>query len=135
MSVNLHEEDAPEVIEFLTGAGVGVEAGIWNVGAAERFLAEIDPARCLRVLVEMLDDDEEVAVSQAHAVMQVLAKAERRPPILLHGCDGAAWACVREAWRLGLSTRIGFEDTLRLPDGAIARGNADLVRAALALKT
>jgi uncharacterized protein (DUF849 family) len=30
-------------------------------------------------------------------------------------------------------TRIGFEDTLKLPDGSTASGNAELVRAALQL--
>ena len=37
-----------------------------------------------------------------------------------------------EAVRLGLSTRIGLEDTLHRPDGAPTLGNADLVAAALA---
>jgi uncharacterized protein (DUF849 family) len=32
----------------------------------------------------------------------------------------------------GYATRIGFEDTLTLPDGGVARGNGELVRAALA---
>jgi uncharacterized protein (DUF849 family) len=35
----------------------------------------------------------------------------------------------------GYATRIGFEDTLTLPDGEVARGNGELVRAALARLT
>ncbi|GGS14789.1 MULTISPECIES: 3-keto-5-aminohexanoate cleavage protein [Streptomyces] len=34
---------------------------------------------------------------------------------------------------LGVDTRVGLEDTLYLPDGSPARGNAPLVRAARGL--
>ena len=37
---------------------------------------------------------------------------------------------VAEAGRRGLGTRVGLEDTLSLPDGALAPDNASLVRAA-----
>jgi uncharacterized protein (DUF849 family) len=52
------------------------------------------------------------------------------PPRLLHGLGHCAWRLVDLAARRGYDTRIGFEDTLRLPDGSTAAGNADLVRAA-----
>ena len=39
-------------------------------------------------------------------------------------------------WRArGYATRIGFEDTLTLPDGGVARGIGELVRVALARLT
>jgi uncharacterized protein (DUF849 family) len=49
------------------------------------------------------------------------------PPILLHGVDATAWSLLEDAASLGCDVRIGLEDTLWLPDGEIARSNADLI--------
>lgn len=54
------------------------------------------------------------------------------PPVLLHAEGPATWAVLAEAVSRGLHTRIGLEDTLLLPDGTPAPGNAALVTAALA---
>lgn len=51
--------------------------------------------------------------------------------VLLHGLDDSCWPLLRHAGRRGLQTRIGLEDTLLLPDGSTAPGNAELVRAAV----
>jgi uncharacterized protein (DUF849 family) len=133
-SVNLGEADAPEVIDLLVAGGVGIEAGLWNTQDAERFVAEIDFERCLRVLVEMTSSDGEEALREAHQVLSILDRAKCALPILLHGEAGSVWPCVREAWRLNLSTRIGFEDGVRLPNGTVAADNAELVRAAIQLR-
>src|ERR1700753_2386911 len=58
-SVNLGEADASEVIEILVAGGIGVEAGLWNSRDAERFVAEINFEKCLRVLVEMTSSNGE----------------------------------------------------------------------------
>jgi uncharacterized protein (DUF849 family) len=49
---------------------------------------------------------------------------------LLHGMNATAWPLVDAAGARGYGTRIGFEDTLTLPNGEVARGNGDLVRVA-----
>jgi uncharacterized protein (DUF849 family) len=133
-SVNLGEADAPEVMDLLIAGGIGVEAGLWNSQDAERFVAEIDFKKCLRVLVEMTGGNGEEALREAHQVFSILASADCALPILLHGEAGSVWPCVREAWRLNLSTRIGFEDGVHLPNGTVAADNADLVRAAIQLR-
>jgi uncharacterized protein (DUF849 family) len=133
-SVNLGEADAPEVIDLLVAGGVGVEAGLWNGQDAERFLAEIDFGKCLRVLVEMTSGNGEEALREAHQIFSILDRANCALPVLLHGEAGSVWPCVREAWRLNLSTRIGFEDGVHLPHGIVAADNADLVRAAMQLR-
>jgi uncharacterized protein (DUF849 family) len=130
-SVNLHEEDAVEVIDLLHARGIGIEAGLWNRHDAERFTREVKFDRCLRVLVEMTGNDEVEALTEARQILELLAGAGCRLPILLHGEGGSVWACVKEAARLGHSTRIGFEDGMQLPDGSLASSNAELVRAAL----
>lgn len=129
-SVNLNEDDAVDVIDLLVRKGVGVEAGLWTAHDAERFVSEADPDSCLRVLIEMTADDPAAAVREAGRVMEILAKARCAVPVLLHGERGSVWACVAEAARLGLSTRVGFEDGLSLPDGSVAENNASLVHAA-----
>jgi uncharacterized protein (DUF849 family) len=50
--------------------------------------------------------------------------------VLLHGEGATAWPALRHAARRRLSTRIGLEDVLELPDGSPAPDNAALVRAA-----
>ncbi|MDJ0463391.1 3-keto-5-aminohexanoate cleavage protein [Streptomyces sp. H27-C3] len=129
-SVNWHEPGAEEVAAALVERGVGVEAGIWSgTDGAERFLASPLAPRVLRVLAEVTDPGPEAAEDSARTLLSALGDAHGRP-VLLHGEDGSAWPVLRLARRLGLATRVGLEDTLRLPDGRPAASNAELVRAA-----
>lgn len=133
VSVNLNEADAPQVVGLMAGMGVAVEAGIWSRADAERFLAGIDPAACLRVLVEMPDAAPEEALAEADGVLSLLRDGGCTLPVLLHGLDRSAWPCLARAAALGLDTRIGFEDVVTLPDGRPAPDNAALVSAARAI--
>ena len=134
-SVNLKETDAFEVMALLADMGVGIEAGVWSLADAERLLTEGRPGDCLRILVEMPDEAPEAALAEAARVLDALAEAGIDRPILLHGDGASAWACLREAGRRGLDTRIGLEDARALPDGAPAPDNAALVAAAAAILT
>lgn len=131
-SVNLNEADAPVVMATLAAAGIGIEAGLWRLADADRLveLAEADalPARPLRLLVEMTDDDP----AEADRVLALLA-ALPGLPILLHGEGGSAWPILARAVAGGHDTRIGFEDVQVLPDGGAAPDNAALVRAAVGI--
>jgi uncharacterized protein (DUF849 family) len=55
--------------------------------------------------------------------------------MLLHGEDDGAWPVLVYALRLGIDTRVGFEDVLVRPDKWLATSNEDLVKSALAIKT
>ena len=44
------------------------------------------------------------------------------------------WPLVVDAFRRGHDTRVGFEDSVLLPDGTEAQSNAQLVIAAVALR-
>lgn len=132
-SVNLCEDDAPEVIALLMSLGVGVEAGLWCAADAERFVALAAAPSCLRVLIEMTAQDPAEARAGYRATRAVLTRAGISVPILLHGEGGSAWAMVEQAVADGLDTRIGFEDVLLLPDGTPAPDNAKLILAARAL--
>ncbi|WP_189600229.1 3-keto-5-aminohexanoate cleavage protein [Streptomyces lateritius] len=129
-SVNWHEPGAEELAAALLDRGVGVEAGLWSgTEGPARFLRSPLASRVLRILAEITDPDPATAGTTALDLLATLGSAPAAP-ILLHGEDGGAWPLVRLARRLGLSTRIGLEDTLLLPDGSPASSNAQLVAAA-----
>jgi uncharacterized protein (DUF849 family) len=130
-SVNLKEPGAAAVIERLYRRGVGVEAGLASVPDAERLVRLGLGRLCLRVLIEIEEQALDEAMSIADQILSVLARAELKKPILLHGFDDTVWPFVERAARGGLSTRVGLEDGSALPDGSVAPSNAELVRAAV----
>ncbi|MGH6761302.1 MAG: 3-keto-5-aminohexanoate cleavage protein [Phyllobacterium sp.] len=131
VSVNLIEDDAPEVIRLVQSMGVGVEAGIWSVTDAERFLTLPEAGKSLRILVEINEQDAGEGMTVADGIIRVLGEANLKCPILLHGCDATMWPIYHETLARGLDGRIGLEDGAHLPSGALARDNADLLAAAV----
>lgn len=130
-SVNAHEPGAEAVAAALHERGVLVEAGLWTRDAVEAYKGWQVPAG--RILIECMAEDAEVALADAADMLAALpSPAAGAPPVLLHAEGPATWPILAEAVRRGLHSRIGLEDTLRLPDGALAPGNADLVAAAVA---
>ncbi|MEP4194651.1 MAG: 3-keto-5-aminohexanoate cleavage protein [Aliishimia sp.] len=130
VSVNLNEPDAAAVISMLHARGIGIEAGVWNARDARKLCREVPKSAILRVLLEMPDAPGPLARQEALRCRQVLRERGLFAPILLHGMERSAWPCLSEAARLGFDTRIGFEDTLDLPDGRPAKTNAQLIEAA-----
>ena len=129
-SLNWHEPGSPELAEVLLGRGLGVEVGIFHAEAAASW-AESDIARhCMRVMIELGPDAD---IDTADDLLDRVRSANSPAPVLLHGLDDSCWPLLEHAGRVGVQTRIGMEDTLRLPDGSIAAGNADLVAAAVRL--
>jgi uncharacterized protein (DUF849 family) len=142
VSLNVSEAGWAELAALLTERGIGIEAGVSTPGEAEALaesgLVEIwarrgaagrgrrhPPVR--RILVEP-DGADEVAV--AAEIDAALDAAAIPTPRLHHGFDGATWGVLDRAVPLGRDIRIGFEDTLTLPDGRPAPDNAALVAAA-----
>jgi uncharacterized protein (DUF849 family) len=72
-----------------------------------------------------MDSDAATALATVRSIEAVVS--ELGAPILLHGFQATAWPMVDEAARRGYDTRIGLEDTLLMPDGSPASGNAELV--------
>ncbi|AWK88771.1 3-keto-5-aminohexanoate cleavage protein [Azospirillum thermophilum] len=129
-SVNLSEATAPDVIALLHRRGIGIEAGLASVLDAERLVSLGLAPLCLRVLIEIEEQETEEAMAAADAILSVLSAAGVTKPVLLHGVDETVWAFVERAAREGYSTRVGLEDGFLLPDGLPADGNAALVAAA-----
>lgn len=132
-SVNLSEDDAPEVMDILRSIGVGIEAGLATVADAERFVALAGHGKVLRILIEIEEQQSSAAIAIAEDIVKVLARAGVTRSILLHGFDATAWDLVRLAHERSWSTRIGLEDCRDMPDGRRASGNAALVAEAVAI--
>ncbi|PSH68691.1 hypothetical protein CU102_13140 [Phyllobacterium brassicacearum] len=133
VSVNLIEDDAAEVISLALARGIGVEAGIWSISDAERLVTLPDAKKCLRVLIEINEQDIDEGFAAAIGIISVLERGKIKLPILLHGDEKSVWPMFREAMARGYDSRIGLEDGNLLPSGKKAAGNADIVRAAVLL--
>ena len=129
-SVNWHEPGSEDLARLLLRKGLGVEAGIFHAEAAESWAASEIAKHCMRVMIE-LGPDGDIATAD-ELLSQVLA-AGSTAPVLLHGLDESCWPLLEHAGVRGVQTRIGMEDTLRLPDGSTAVDNAALVSAAVQL--
>jgi uncharacterized protein (DUF849 family) len=129
-SVNWHEPGSDQLATLLLSRGVGVEAGIFHPAAAASWARSGVAAHCMRVMVELPGDGD---IATADALLDQVHAAGSPAPVLLHGLDESCWPLLSHAGRRGVQARIGMEDTLRLPDGSTAPGNAALVTAALRL--
>jgi uncharacterized protein (DUF849 family) len=129
-SVNLSEDGALEVMQALIQAGIGIEAGVWSVADAEALVDSGLADRTTRVLIEPVEVDRRDAVAVVDAIHRVVDSHGIGVPRLQHGDGEATWILLEDAVARGIDTRIGFEDTVLLPDGARAASNAALVDAA-----
>jgi uncharacterized protein (DUF849 family) len=132
-SVAFSEPDAKELTELLLSKGIPVEIGVWTMDDVEKLLASGVVERCVRVIIEPTDPETAAALAAGMAMRALLNQANVAAPQLLHGEHDTAWPLLRAAAALGLEVRIGFEDVMSLPTGAIAASNRELVREALGL--
>ena len=126
-SVNFNEEGGIALAEMLLAKGVGVEAGMGSVLATEKFLESGLAGRCRWVLLEPEHQQMDAALAIVAKTETMLRAAGIALPIILHGVGSTAWELIDVAAQRGYDTRIGLEDTLTLPDGREAKGNAELV--------
>lgn len=130
-SVNVCEHGAHRVAAALAERGIAVEAGVWTPADAAVIAADPLPGTAW-ILMEPMDPGGPGALATTGATVAVLVRHQVSVPVVLHGQGAATWDVIDEAIRHGYGTRVGLEDTLALPDGATASGNADLVAAAAA---
>ena len=131
VSINLIEDDAEEMIALALGKGIGIEAGLWSISDAERFVALPDAKKCLRVLIEINEQDAGEGLAAATGVISVLDTAGFTLSILLHGDEASVWPMFKEAIARGYDGRIGLEDGKLLPSGKAAKDNTELLQAAV----
>ncbi|MEU8775933.1 3-keto-5-aminohexanoate cleavage protein [Streptomyces sp. NPDC048606] len=124
-TVRFGEPGARDVAGALLARGIAVDAVVPLGGGA-------GPEPLARFLEWAAPDRGPVRLVAQPADAAALAGLCRLPPvrIMLFGREAAAWTVLRAAARCGADARIGVGDVLRLPDGAPARSNAELVAAA-----
>ena len=138
-TVNLSEPGFEAVMEAMLDTGVGIDVGLWAPVEMDRLLRSGLLPRAQRVSIE-LDPGEPYFLQGepadlAQQVNDALDGAGSVCPRLTHGMNDWTWPLVEDAFRRGHDTRVGFEDSVVLPDGTRARNNAQLVEAAVALES
>jgi uncharacterized protein (DUF849 family) len=128
-SVNFSEDGTDELCTLLVAKGIKIEAGLSSVADARAFVDSGFVERCLRVLVEVEPGASDPRRAAA-VIGRVLEGSGIHLPRVQHGHDAAVWPLLEDALAHGYDVRIGLEDTLLMPDGSRARGNAELVAAA-----
>jgi len=132
-SVNFSEDGTDELCQMLLRKGIGIEAGLRSVADARVFVTSAFVEKCLRVLIEIDDPGKADPIAAAGAIGRVLEGSGIRKPIVQHGFGASTWPVLQDAVSHGYDVRIGFEDTLMMPDGSLSPNNAALVAAAAAL--
>ncbi|MBV9257493.1 MAG: 3-keto-5-aminohexanoate cleavage protein, partial [Ktedonobacteraceae bacterium] len=129
-SVNFSEPGMIDLCNLLLTKGIGIEAGIWTIDDAWLLRKSGIADHCLRLLIEPPEKEIAAALATVEAIEHCLDEGNIKTPRLLHGQDATTWPLLELALRRGYDTRIGLEDTLMMPDGRVARDNAELVSVA-----
>ena len=130
-SLNLCEPGSAELPALLESAGIATEAGVWSVADVALLDRAEPPAGWLRIMIEILKTPATAAIAAANDIVHEVRELNPAAPVLLHGENESCWLLISHAGALGLPARIGLEDTIELPDGTPAAGNAALVRLGL----
>jgi uncharacterized protein (DUF849 family) len=129
-SLNWHEPGSEELAHLLLSKGLGVEVGLFHADAVASWAKSDLAQHCMRAMIE-LGPDADIAL--ADDMLERVLAVGSPAPVLLHGLDESCWPLLEHAGVRGLQTRIGMEDTLKLPAGSVAPDNAALVSAAVSL--
>ena len=138
-TVNLSEDGFEDVMGAMLDVGVGIDVGLWAPVEMDRLLGSGLLPRAQRVSIELAPGEpyflEGEPTDFAQQVNDALDSAGSTCPRLTHGMHDWTWPLVEDAFRRGHDTRVGFEDSVLLPDGTRAASNAQLVEAAFALES
>jgi uncharacterized protein (DUF849 family) len=126
-SVNFKEEGAVELASLLASRGLRIEAGLSDALGAEILVTSGLAPSFLRILLEPQENSADSALANVSAIEAALKAGGVKLPLLLHGLDATAWELLDAAAARGYDTRVGFEDVLTLPSGALAASNAELI--------
>jgi uncharacterized protein (DUF849 family) len=123
VSVNLSELGWPGIVRAALHAGIAVEAGLATPADAAELVRSPFSHQVLRALVEV-----DGGADEARAIAELIPDGVAQ---LWHGYGSRTWEVISAAAAAGIDVRVGLEDTLVLPDGSTAAGNAELVAVAV----
>ena len=128
-SITYREEGADEVAELILERGMELESAVWAMNDVPALLDSPFLKNNVRILIEPETTSIEEALHTCLEIKAIFEKEAPGIPLLFHGYDQTFWPIVELAIREQVQTRIGFEDTNRLPNGIEARTNLDLFEA------
>lgn len=136
-TVNLSEDGFEDVMSAMLEVGIGIDVGLWAPIEMDPLIRSGLLPRAQRISIELGPGEPYALTAEptdlARHMNRLLDDAGSTCPRLTHGTDDWTWPLVRDAFRRGHDTRVGFEDSVVLPDGTRAENNAQLVDAAVAL--
>jgi len=137
-TVNLSEAGFERVMSAMVDAGIGIDVGLWAPQEIDVLIRSGFLPQAQRISIE-LDSGEPYFLrgdprTVAQQINETLDQAGSACPRLTHGMNAWSWPLVEDAFSRGHHTRVGFEDSVFLPDGERAHSNADLVAAAVTLR-
>jgi uncharacterized protein (DUF849 family) len=137
-TVNLSEQGFERVMQVMLDVDIGIDVGLWAPVEMDALLTSGLLSHVQRISIELDSGEPYYLTGEPSALAQqvndALDAAGSDCPRLTHGMNDWTWPLVADAFRRGHDTRVGFEDSVYLPDGTKARSNAHLVRAALELQ-
>jgi len=134
-------EDITGLLAACTAHGVRPELGVMDLGFVANAVVLRDDGLLPQrpwFLIELdspaYDSGVQVAPSTVANYEALAAPLRQHFPArwAAHGQGVAGYAVIERALADGEHVRVGFEDTVHLPDGRLARSNAELVRWAVA---
>lgn len=134
VSVNIDENGVEDICKILIEKNIKIEAGISSEKDVKNFLKLNIVDKTIRILIEPVEDLFNEALNSVLQIEKALDDHKINIPRLLHGFENTAWELIELAFDRNYETRIGFEDTIFLPDGTKAKSNAELVNHSINLK-
>ena len=133
-TVNLSEPGFERVMTAMRDVHIGIDVGLWAPAEVPLLRASGWAEAAQRISIELGPGEPHLLtgdpVDVAARVNDALDAFCPHVPRLTHGMEAWTWPLVADALRRGHDTRVGFEDSVLLPDGVTAGSNAELVAAA-----
>ncbi|EHR31972.1 hypothetical protein HMPREF9709_01785 [Helcococcus kunzii ATCC 51366] len=131
ISVNLSEKGSIDLINILKEKDIKIEYGIFSLKDAEIFTNNKLYINCYRVLLEIIDDNNNPktsakAIKEANNLVNYFQQLYPDIEIILHGENKYDWDIIKIAIEKNINYRIGLEDTTIDNKGRILESNIEL---------
>ncbi|NJW55403.1 3-keto-5-aminohexanoate cleavage protein, partial [Salinimicrobium oceani] len=119
---------------LISKKGIRIEIGLNSFKSAENFTKSNLEGDFLRILLEPPEQVLKMALETIDQIENHFINQKIKLPFLLHGFNKTCWDLLELAFIKNYEARIGFEDTLTLPNGKSAKSNIELIEEAQRIK-